>query len=444
MSMANGIARALNRLVGLVFPERRLFLRCERCTRYARLTPLMQLGAVVMIGGLAGWAGYATVLHLDTLSGQATAAMRAESRDSALAARLQRLEADRSRLIAARADADRRARQAVESLRATQSRLLEATGSLATARGELGALRSQLASLAAARRVAEASAAEAVSALAEAQRSLAEVRMRGAAEGEAMAAVNAAIARVIEERDRAAAEAANLDARVATLEEEIAAWEDRRGRVFTRLEEAARVSLDGLTEMFGRADLDVERILDETRAEFSGSGGPFLPVDEDENEGQADLRLAALMSDLERVNLMRLAAERVPFGRPVVGARMTSGFGKRRDPFRGRLSMHEGIDYAAPIGTPILATGEGTVTRVGWMGGYGRVVVVAHAFGFETRYTHLRRSLVKVGQRVGRGDRIAQMGSSGRSTGSHVHYEVRLNGQPVNPSKFIEAARDVL
>jgi len=106
--------------------------------------------------------------------------------------------------------------------------------------------------------------------------------------------------------------------------------------------------------------------------------------------------------------------------------------------------MHEGVDYAAPIGSPILAAGEGVVKRVGWMGGYGRVVVIRHAFGFETRYAHLRRSLVKVGQRVERGDRIAQMGSSGRSTGSHVHYEVRLNGRPVDPGRFIEAARNVL
>jgi murein DD-endopeptidase MepM/ murein hydrolase activator NlpD len=94
--------------------------------------------------------------------------------------------------------------------------------------------------------------------------------------------------------------------------------------------------------------------------------------------------------------------------------------------------------------TPIYATADGIVTLAGRQGGYGRVVKIRHAFGFETVYAHLNRARVKVGQRVGRGDRIGDMGSSGRSTGNHVHYEIRIDTKPVNPVKFIEAARDVL
>jgi len=94
--------------------------------------------------------------------------------------------------------------------------------------------------------------------------------------------------------------------------------------------------------------------------------------------------------------------------------------------------------------TPIYATADGIVTQAGRQRGYGRVVKIRHAFGFETVYAHLNRTRVKVGQRVGRGDRIGDMGSSGRSTGNHVHYEIRIDNKPVNPVKFIEAARDVL
>jgi murein DD-endopeptidase MepM/ murein hydrolase activator NlpD len=106
--------------------------------------------------------------------------------------------------------------------------------------------------------------------------------------------------------------------------------------------------------------------------------------------------------------------------------------------------MHSGLDIAAPRGTPIYATADGVVTISGRQGGYGRMVKIRHAFGFETVYAHLSRTRVKVGQRIGSGDRIGDMGSTGRSTGNHVHYEIRIDNKPVNPVKFIEAARDVL
>lgn len=443
--MGQRLARGLNRIVGLVFPERRLFLRCARCTRYARLTPLSQLGLGVALAGLVAWSGYAGYAHVVRLATEAGAQRTAVARAGAADARIATLEAERARLIAERDAADRRAEHARTLLRRSQDQLLESTEALSAARTELDGLRTRLATLSTARRRAEASAAAAVSALAGAQERLAGARADGRAEDEAMAAVNSAITRVIAERDRAAEATEALDARVAALETELADWRARRDRVFARLEEAARLSLDGLESLFDRAELDVDRILDETRREFSGSGGPFVPAEKPAAaSGEGEMRLAALMSDLERVNLMRLAADRLPFAHPSPGARLTSNYGRRRDPINGGWAMHEGIDYAAPYGSQIRATAGGVVKRTGWMGGYGRVIIIEHAFGFETRYAHLKRSLVKVGQRVERGETIAEMGSSGRSTGSHIHYEVRLNDRPVDPGKFIEAARDVL
>ena len=111
---------------------------------------------------------------------------------------------------------------------------------------------------------------------------------------------------------------------------------------------------------------------------------------------------------------------------------------------RRTYRMHNGMDFAAPRGTPIYAGGDGVVSFSGRQSGYGIVVKIRHAFGFETVYAHLSKSRVKVGQRVERGERIADMGSTGRSTGSHLHYEIRIDGKPVNPNKFIKAARNVL
>jgi murein DD-endopeptidase MepM/ murein hydrolase activator NlpD len=134
----------------------------------------------------------------------------------------------------------------------------------------------------------------------------------------------------------------------------------------------------------------------------------------------------------------------MPFATPVRNPRFTSGFGPRRDPFNRRAAMHEGVDLAGPRGTPILAPAEGVVTFAGTQRGYGRIIRIRHDFGFETLYGHLSRIRVSVGDRVSVGQRIGDMGNTGRSTGTHLHYEVRVNGRPVNPMKFIGASRHVL
>jgi len=129
----------------------------------------------------------------------------------------------------------------------------------------------------------------------------------------------------------------------------------------------------------------------------------------------------------------------IPSTEPVKGMALTSGYGVRSDPFRGRAAMHAGIDLAAPIGTPIYATADGIVGRSEWAGGYGNLVELNHGRGIQTRFGHLSRSLVRAGQRVKRGDLIAYMGSTGRSTGSHLHYEVRIDGKAVNPVPFMQS-----
>lgn len=127
----------------------------------------------------------------------------------------------------------------------------------------------------------------------------------------------------------------------------------------------------------------------------------------------------------------------VPLDRPVDSFRYTSPFGERVDPFRGVSAFHAGVDLAAPVGTPVKASGDARVSRAGKATGYGNLVVLDHGAGIETRYGHLSRILVKEGQRIRRGEVIGLVGSTGRSTGSHLHYEVRLAEQAVNPLPFM-------
>ncbi|MDO9081209.1 MAG: M23 family metallopeptidase, partial [Desulfuromonadales bacterium] len=116
---------------------------------------------------------------------------------------------------------------------------------------------------------------------------------------------------------------------------------------------------------------------------------------------------------------------------------LTSNFGIRNSPFSGQRTMHEGIDIAARVGTPVYATAAGIVSRANVENGYGKLVVIDHGYGYKTYYGHNSKLMVKVGQRVKRGDLIASSGNTGTSTGPHVHYEVRLNNVPLNPRKFM-------
>ena len=115
---------------------------------------------------------------------------------------------------------------------------------------------------------------------------------------------------------------------------------------------------------------------------------------------------------------------------------VTSGFGYRFDPFIGEEKIHEGIDISTPIGTPILTPANGVVSFIGNEESYGITLIIDHGYGVSTRYAHLSKVLVRLGQRVRRGDKVAQVGQTGRTTGPHLHYEVRLHGVPVNPKNY--------
>lgn len=137
----------------------------------------------------------------------------------------------------------------------------------------------------------------------------------------------------------------------------------------------------------------------------------------------------------------RLDAASIPAGEPVDDGWMSSPYGYRKDPFTGRRAWHDGVDFAGRLGSPVQAIGGGVVTFVGKRWGYGKLVEVTHADGYVTRYAHNRELLAREGQIVRRGDIVARMGSTGRSTGPHVHLEVVKGGKPVNPWKYVQARR---
>ena len=176
-----------------------------------------------------------------------------------------------------------------------------------------------------------------------------------------------------------------------------------------------------------------------------GRGGPFIPYTGRMGRARAlGPAFAALEGALFRMEVLERTLVAMPSGKPASITLMSSGFGYRSDPFSGGAAMHNGLDFKGPIGTPILAAAPGRVASVGSQGGYGRTIEIDHGQGIMTRYAHLSGFDVRVGQTVAAGDKIGRMGSTGRSTGSHLHFEVRINGAAVNPRRFLEVNKDVL
>lgn len=174
-------------------------------------------------------------------------------------------------------------------------------------------------------------------------------------------------------------------------------------------------------------------------------GGPFIPFfGKKANPNIADPRFGRLAKAFDRMKRLEASLASIPTSMPAAVMNMSSNYGYRRDPITGGGAMHNGIDFKGPHATPILSAAAGTVTHAGWQGGYGKTIEITHANGLITRYAHLSGFEVSLGQKVKRGVKIGRMGSTGRSTGTHLHFEVRLNGQAVNPMKFLEKNADVL
>lgn len=391
---------------------------------------MRRVGTVMVFG----WAAVATsILALD-------AADRTAPRTAAAAMeqQLQQLAAERDARAAEAAAAQTRFTAALDRISAMQSQLLESEEKRRELESGLGAVQASLHDA-----LAESEAARQRLAAIEAEMSGA---LPQAARAEEM---SVALDALSSELTAAAAErsAATLRAEEAVRTAEAMAVErdamlKRNEEIFAQLEEAVEMSVKPLDEMFEQVGVDSERLLATVREGYEGTGGPLTPMGYSSRGNAAitesEARATEVMVSLGKVKDYKIAVSKLPLAMPVKSAfRFTSGFGKRW----GRA--HQGIDMAGPVGTPIFSTADGVVTYAGWQRGYGNLIKIQHELGTETRYGHLSKIRVKVGQKVSRNSLIGDMGNTGRSTGPHLHYEVRVDGKAVNPMSFIKAAQNV-
>ena len=264
---------------------------------------------------------------------------------------------------------------------------------------------------------------------------------------------------IARERDEARNDHDAMQRRIAELEGRLGDLRRSQIALIGRIAEHTDTNINGLETVIRTTGLNIDHVLQRITVAEEGVGGPLIePPDLARSGGEFDGlaaepkprrekgfagRLARLEGRLVRWSTLNQVLGQLPLTTPVDHFHVSSRFGKRRDPFTKRWAVHEGIDLSGPPRAPVYSTAPGEVTFVGWKGSFGRLVEIRHGNGVTTRYGHLRKILVKKGQQVAFREKIGLMGTSGRSTGTHVHYEIRYDGVPLDPAKFIKAGRYV-
>lgn len=428
-----------------IFPERRVFVRSDSDTRFIRLRPEVQLAGFLGSAAIVAWAIIASAILLMDSIGSGNFREQAKRDQRTYESRLNFIAQERD----SRAEEALAAQERFNSALAQISRMQSALLASETRRRELetgiDVIQTTLRRTMKERDAARMALDEVRLALAEDSGAI-QPGTDAALDG-TIAALQAALADTAAERDTVIADAQDALSQADELALKIKLMQDQNDQIFRQLEEAMAISVKPLDKMFRAAGMNTESILKQVRRGYSGQGGPLTPLTfstKGEEPGADEMRANRILNQMDRLNLYRIAAAKAPFAIPVKSSfRFTSGFGYRRDPKTGGKRMHKGVDFAGPVGTRIYSTADGVVTHAGWSSGYGRLIKVQHEFGIETRYAHLSKIRVKVGQRVSRGDLIGDMGASGRVTGPHLHYEVRIGGRAVNPMTYIKAANDV-
>jgi murein DD-endopeptidase MepM/ murein hydrolase activator NlpD len=413
-------------LGGRLFPERQILLRSAGRERQLTFPGWLQVAllttSLTALGAVGGVTGAYLHAHHVIKQKQAEAALAAMSNAdiAALVAELrQSLAEDEAQSASIQAQYDDARRQ------------------LTVANAQNGALRSAV------------SQAESRSRSAEGAREDLARHLHSA--DEARAALQARVQQLDGQLQAALARAKELKLALDSREKQLAATRDQgtapppKGRPLAKAapfeamagstapakpaEAAGRSELERLIASTG---IDIDKLLERLGALPQGQGGPYLALD-----------ARPTLSEQRRAEEVERLAQALPLGAPLAHYSLESTFGSRSDPFHGRQAFHSGVDLSAPYKTPVYATGPGIVIFTGVRDNYGRVVEIDHGHGIVTRYAHLHRILVAKGQKVGPETEIAQLGSTGRSTGPHVHYEVVVDGVPQDPEKFMQAGKGV-
>ena len=428
----DGFLVRLRRLGLRLFPERQIVLRTEGRVSFVTLSHRLQLGVVGVLFLFGSWTAYTSVsygLHDKIL----------KSKDGEIAsARL----AYRSLLMEV-ATYQQKFTSITRDLEENHSMMLGLVQQNTGLQQNLKVVSAQLQSTEQEREGVRMAREDLRNQLSEVEQKLLAINSHNYVLKDNLSTVEGDLQQVLGERNEALFEGSRMRRQIATLENRLVDLETTQIDAVQQLKERTISYNDNMQRVIQLAGIDADKLL-KANGVLVGQGGPYIPAKPD---GLIASKLKASLTELDKHLLHSEALQdvmgKLPLAPPLTSYRVTSPYGKRRDPVNKKWAAHYGLDMASPLKSGVYVAAPGKVVLAGWKGNYGRFIEIDHGSGIVTRYGHLNKILVKKGQLVNFRDKIGLLGSSGRSTGAHLHYEVSFKGRNMNPIKFFKAGRYV-
>lgn len=413
----------------IMFPFRQIVFRSEGRVKCLDLTPRLQGAASAVLLGIGGWMAFTSgsVMFHEVELAQKDAQI-AEVR-----------VAYRS-LLGEVADYQKRFSGVVRNLEENHQLMLKLAG-------DSSKFQRDLKSLSASRQVraeVEATRSAMQDHLSDVETQMQSLADRNFTLKDDLTTIESELQSALSQRNTALLESTQMRRDIKVLENQLVSLEQKENDTVERLTEQTDQFIASMENLVELAGLDVDDLMAGDEELVAGQGGPFIEFQADGRPGgRLKSKLQNLENRLAYSESLQTVIKKMPLAVPLHGYYMTSKFGKRRDPMNRRWAMHYGMDFGSSPNAPVYVTAPGTVTFAGWKGNFGKMVEVDHGAGIKTRYAHMSKVTVKKGQVIQFGNKIGVIGSTGRSTGNHLHYEVLFRDKALDPMQFIKAGRYV-
>lgn len=415
--------------LAVLFPFRQIVFRSEGKVRCLNLTSGLQgaFAGVLMVAG--GWVAFTSanmLLH----------EMELTAKDAQIA----NVRVAYRSLLSDVADYQKRFSGVVRNLEQNQAMMLELAGQNSKLQIDLSSLKTARKE----RAETESARVEMSERLGDVETQMQSLAQRNFSLKDDMATIETDLQDALTERNTALMESTQMRRDIKVLENKLVNLEEQENSTVERLTDQTEVFVANMELLIDTAGLDVNDLMAGDDELVAGQGGPFIAL---QGDGRPAGRLKAKLQNLENrlaySDSLQTVIKKMPFATPLHGYYVTSKFGKRRDPMNRKWSMHYGLDFGSSPRAKIYVTAPGKVVFAGWKGSFGKMIEIDHGAGIKTRYGHLSKIVVKKGQTVNFGDKIGVIGSTGRSTGKHLHYEILFRDKGLDPMKFIKAGRYV-
>lgn len=415
--------------------DRQLILRSRRGTATVEIPRFLQVAGLVAVGAFAAWVvhvSYAYVSYDRVVSAKDAAILARDQASLTL-----HKELDEARLSFAAAS---------DSLEKNHKGLVSLIGQNQTLKGNLRTLRRDLARLEDERTKAQKEKRAAAERLAAIQTHLESTKQKNLALARRLDNAGSELAVALAAKSHASRTGATLNSRVSELQKRLIGAKEAQTALLDRIGDTSQSEAKRLTSIIASAGLNVKTLLRAQGAPALAQGGPFEAVPKNgvtTDEEKLEIALTNVNGMLDHLEGLQRIVRNLPLAPPLDYYYISSKYGHRTDPLNGTTAMHRGVDFGAKHRATVYSTAPGKVIYAGWKGRFGRFIEIDHGNGVVTRYGHLRRIYVKRGQEIGFRTKIGQMGNSGRSTGTHLHYEIHVNQRSVDPLNIMKAGKNV-